>query len=86
VVELLGVDTATPLGQIVGPPWPVTVAIDADLGDIVERMTDNRGSSVLVVDAGNRPVGRILADDVVDALVRQDDRRWPWQRRAGSGS
>lgn len=86
VVELLGVDPTTPLGQIVGPPWPVTVAIDADLGDIVERMTDNRGSSVLVVDAGNRPVGRILADDVVDALVRQDDRRWPWQRRAGSGS
>jgi Mg/Co/Ni transporter MgtE len=41
---------------------------------------------VLVVDAENRPVGRILADDVVDALVRQDDRRWPWQRRAGSGS
>jgi CBS domain-containing protein/sporulation protein YlmC with PRC-barrel domain len=86
VVELLGVDPATPLGQIVGPPWPVTVAIGADLGDIVERMTDNRGSSVVVVDAENRPVGRILADDVVDALVRQDDRRWPWQRRAGSAS
>ncbi len=86
VVELLGVEPTTPLRQIVGPPWPVTVAIGAGLGDIVERMTDNRGSSVLVVDAENRPVGRILADDVVDALVRQDDRRWPWQRRAGGAS
>ena len=30
---------------------------------------DSRGSSVVVVDDDGRPVGRILADDVVDALV-----------------
>lgn len=86
VVELLGVDPSTPLGRVVGAPWPVTVPLGAGLEDVVERMTDNRGSSVLVVDDRNRPVGRILADDVVDALVHQDDRRWPWQRRAGSAS
>ena len=86
LVELLGVDPSTPLGRVVGAPWPVTVPLGAGLEDVVERMTDNRGSSVLVVDDRNRPVGRILADDVVDALVRQDDRRWPWQRRAGSAS
>jgi len=49
-------------------------------------MRDNRGSSLLVVDDEHRPMGRILADDVVDALTREDDRRWPWQRETGSGS
>jgi Mg/Co/Ni transporter MgtE len=83
VVQLLGVAAETRLKELVGPPWPVTVPPDADLAEIVENMTDNRGSSVLVVDNENRPVGRILADDVVDALVRDRDRRWPWQRRAG---
>lgn len=83
VVQLLGVAAETRLKELVGPPWPVTVPPHADLAAIVENMTDNRGSSVLVVDDENRPVGRILADDVVDALVRDRDRRWPWQRRAG---
>jgi Mg/Co/Ni transporter MgtE len=35
---------------------------------------------LVVVDEKNKPLGRILADDVVDALV--DERRksiWPWQ-------
>jgi hypothetical protein len=37
---------------------------------------------LVVVDLEHRPVGRILADDVVDALVATDDqRRWPWQSK-----
>jgi hypothetical protein len=32
------------------------------------------------VDEEGRPLGRILADDVVDALVEsRSSRRWPWQ-------
>jgi len=50
---------------------------------VVETMTANRGASVLVVDDQDRPIGRILADDVIDALVRDEDRTWPWQRRIG---
>ena len=53
---------------------------------MVATLTDNRGSSILVVDGQERPVGRILADDVIDALTRRDDRRWPWQRRIGPAS
>jgi len=82
-VELLGADPETPLSGLVGPPWPVTVGPDAALPEIVERMTDNRGSSLLVVDEANRPIGRILADDVVDLLARPGERRWPWQRSTG---
>jgi len=53
---------------------------------VVSTMTDNRGSSIVVVDEQERPVGRILADDVIDALTRRDDRRWPWQRWIGTSS
>jgi hypothetical protein len=40
----------------------------------------------VVVDEGYRPIGRILADDVVDALLASDsERRWPWQLRGPVG-
>ncbi len=42
---------------------------DAPLDEVVERFIDSRGSSLLVIDDDDRPVGRILADDLVDALV-----------------
>jgi CBS domain-containing protein len=41
----------------------------APFEEVVERLIDNRRSSIVVVDGDGRPVGRILADDVVDALV-----------------
>jgi CBS domain-containing protein len=55
--------------DVAGPPEPVTVTPDAGLDHVVERFIDSRGSSLLVVDDADRPVGRILADDLVDALV-----------------
>jgi len=86
VFELLGVDPDRPIAELVGPPWPVTVPPSAGLREVVSTMTDNRGSSIVVVDEQERPVGRILADDVIDALTRRDDRRWPWQRWIGPSS
>jgi Mg/Co/Ni transporter MgtE len=55
--------------DVAGPPEPVTVSPDASLDEVVDRFIESRGSSVLVVDDDERPVGRILADDLVDALV-----------------
>jgi CBS domain-containing protein len=55
--------------DVAGPPEPVTVSPDAPLDEVVSRFIDSRGSSVLVIDDDERPVGRILADDLVDALV-----------------
>ena len=86
VFELLGVAPGRLVAELVGPPWPVTVPPSAGLREVVSTMTDNRGSSIVVVDEQERPVGRILADDVIDALTRRDDRRWPWQRWIGPSS
>jgi CBS domain-containing protein len=47
----------------------ITVAVDADLSTVVDAFVDARRSSVLVLDTDRRPIGRILADDIIDALV-----------------
>ena len=67
--ELLVASKDDAVIDVAGPPEPVTVHPDAPLDEVVERFIDSRGSSVLVIDDDERPVGRILADDLVDALV-----------------
>ena len=59
------------MNDLCGEPFPVTVTPDADLDDVVDRFVDERGSSLVVVDGDDRPIGRILADDLVDALAPQ---------------
>ncbi|MBM3674348.1 MAG: magnesium transporter [Actinobacteria bacterium] len=64
--------------DVAGPPEPTTVQPDAPLKEVVDQFIDSRGSSLLVVDEQDRPVGRILADDLVDALVPEHGRvRFP---------
>jgi len=67
--ELLVASQDDAVIDVAGPPEPVTVGPDAPLEEVVDRFIDSRGSSLLVVDGGDRPVGRILADDVIDALA-----------------
>jgi Mg/Co/Ni transporter MgtE len=43
--------------------------VAADVRDVAAALIESRRSSVLVVDDQEKPVGRILADDVVDALT-----------------
>ncbi len=69
VFELFLAEPTRPLGAFVAAPAPVTVAPDADLEVVVEAFIESRGSSLLVVDSHGAPVGRILADDLVDALA-----------------
>jgi CBS domain-containing protein len=57
------------IGSLVGEPFPITVEPDAELREVVDCLVANRRSSLVVVDADGRPIGRILADDVVDALA-----------------
>jgi len=98
LLDLLAAAPEDLVRDVIGPPSPGTVLPEADLEapgtvlpeadleEVVEQLTANRGSSLLVVDLQGRPLGRILADDVVDALVEsRGSRRWPWQTpRVGS--
>jgi Mg/Co/Ni transporter MgtE len=66
--ELFVTDPDRTAGDLVGEPWPTTVGPDAALRDVVDRFVEGRHSSILVVDESERPLGRIMADDVVDVL------------------
>ncbi len=50
-------------------PDPVLVGPSADVGEVAAALVESRRSSLLVVDDDYRPLGRILADDVLDALT-----------------
>jgi Mg/Co/Ni transporter MgtE len=80
MTELFLADPGATVDDLVGPPWPVTVTPDAGLDEIAERLVETRHSSVVVVDEEERPLGRILVDDVLDMLV-PDRSRFRFPRR-----
>jgi CBS domain-containing protein len=68
--DLLVSDPARPLGELIDPENPpVTLHPDADLDAVATELVESRRSSLLVVDDDGQPLGRILSDDVLDALV-----------------
>jgi hypothetical protein len=77
--RLLLAEPDTMLGDLVGPPWPVTVPAGAHVTEIAARFVESRRLSVVVIDEEERPVGRILADDVVDMLLPERG-RFPFPR------
>ena len=66
--DLLLAEPSTPIGDLVDEAGPVTVSPRADVSEVAAQLVEARRSSVLVVE-DERPIGRILADDVVDALL-----------------
>jgi CBS domain-containing protein len=68
--DLLVNEPGRRLGELIDPDNPpVTLHPDADLDLVATELVESRRSSLLVVDDEGRPLGRILADDVLDALV-----------------
>ncbi|HUZ37722.1 MAG TPA: CBS domain-containing protein [Streptosporangiaceae bacterium] len=68
--DLLVSDGDTTLAGLIDPDeLPVTLRPDDDLDKVATEMVESRRSSLLVVDDEGRPLGRILSDDVLDALV-----------------
>ncbi len=57
-----------------GAPEPLTVPPDASVADVADQLIRTRHSSLLVVSEDGRPLGRILADDVLDALLPERGR------------
>ena len=73
LVELVAAKPNAKLATLVGPPYPTAVNIDSRLPEVIEEFANNRGASIIVIDEKNRPVGRILADDLVDALANENE-------------
>src|ERR1039457_427158 len=68
--DLLVSSGDTRLGDLIDPENPpVTLRPDTDLDDVATQLVESRRSSLLVVDDDGKPLGRILSDDVLDALV-----------------
>jgi CBS domain-containing protein len=69
IIELVAAKPTQKLESLVAAPFPTAVSIETPLEDVIEEFSNNRGSSVIVVDEKGKPVGRILADDIIDAMV-----------------
>jgi Mg/Co/Ni transporter MgtE len=66
-----------PVGVLVGDEDPVTVSADTPADEVAKLLVEARRLSLVVVE-DERPIGRILADDVLDALVPTSGRfRFP---------
>ncbi|MEI8148994.1 MAG: CBS domain-containing protein [Actinomycetes bacterium] len=73
-VELIAAKSSSSVLDLVAKPFPTSVLIDTPIAEVVEEFSNNRGSSIIVVDEKNKPIGRILSDDLVDALSRSRPR------------
>jgi Mg/Co/Ni transporter MgtE len=68
--DLLVNKASKQLADLIDPENPpVTLRPDADLDTVATEMVESRRSSLLVVDDDGKPLGRILSDDLLDALV-----------------
>ncbi len=68
-MDLFLADADRPLGELVEGDEPVCIRAEASFADVVDALVEARSPSVVVVDEAGRPLGRIVADDVVDALL-----------------
>lgn len=61
---------------------PLYVDADAPLREVVSTLIEARSSSLVVLDEHGMPLGRVLADDVVDALERSSGFHFkmPWNK------
>ena len=62
------------LNNLIESQPPSTVKPSAAISEVADTLIKNRSASVLVVDGKNRPLGRILADDLIDALLPESGR------------
>ncbi|MGH3422553.1 MAG: magnesium transporter MgtE N-terminal domain-containing protein, partial [Streptosporangiaceae bacterium] len=68
--DLLVSDGARRLGDLIDRDNTLmTLRPEDDLDTVATELVESRRSSLLVVDDDGRPLGRILSDDVLDALV-----------------
>jgi hypothetical protein len=69
ILDLIVVSPKIKLRTLIKPTELVTVAPGATMEEVAEYLIESRRSSILVVDDDMKPMGRIFADDVIDALL-----------------
>ncbi len=80
IVRLLRSDPSTPLRELVVPD-PVLLPPDADVHEIIRKMTDYNLTAVPVVDSGSVMIGVITVDDVMEEMLPSG-----WRREFGMAS
>lgn len=71
--DLLVADAGATMATLLHNTDPITVGPGATLDEVAERLVEARRLSVVVVE-NDRPIGRILADDVLDAFTPERGR------------
>lgn len=62
------------MGTLVGEEEPLSVTPEASAAEVADRLLESRQLSLVVVNDEGRPIGRILADDLLDALMPERGR------------
>ena len=75
-------NNSDPIASLISQLPPAHLEPETFVSDAVNALRDSRHSSVVVVDGNRVPIGRVLADDLVDALVKSSGFhfRLPWVR------
>ncbi len=73
--ELATADNENLISDLLSGGECVSVTVKAGVTEVAERLMETRHSSVIVVDDNDRPLGRILADDLIDTLLPDKGRR-----------
>ncbi|HEX4774018.1 MAG TPA: CBS domain-containing protein [Candidatus Saccharimonadales bacterium] len=69
LLDLLMANPEDKLGKLIKLPPVVTVDATEPIRRVAELLVESRRSSIVVLDEKRQPIGRILADDIVDALL-----------------
>ena len=69
VLLALRSDPDAKMGTLVTDEDPVSVTADAAAAEVADVLLEARQLSVVVVEDEGRPIGRILADDLLDAVI-----------------
>lgn len=68
LLSLLTAEDDADVATLVGHAAPISVGPSSTVEEVAERLSETRHSSVVVIADDGRPIGRILADDLVDHL------------------
>ncbi len=74
IVRLLRSDPSTVVSELVEPD-PIVLPPDADIHEVVRKMTDYNLTAVPVVDAEKQMIGVITVDDVLELMLPEGWRR-----------